>query len=93
MSIGPGYVCVGCKTYLRPRKDDIVVLVEMEDGRPYQLWSADLWECPDCGAQVVLGYGQHQWAEHYELDFEEQLQKARARGVVVTVRGPLKPLS
>ena len=78
---------------LRPRKNDITVLITMDDGRPYKLWQADLWECPDCGHQVILGYGQSHWAEHYEPDFDEQLQKARNRGTVLTINGKLKGLS
>lgn len=24
--------------------------------KPYKLWCADLWECPDCGHQLVAGW-------------------------------------
>ena len=73
MSIGPGYACVPCQTYLRPRKNDIYVLTERGDGLPYQVWNADLWECPDCGHQVILGYGVSHCSEHYEKDFSTWL--------------------
>ena len=74
MSIGPGYACADCKTYLRPRKNEIHVLQTMDDeGTPYKIWHADLWECPDCGHQVILGYGQQHVAEHYEEGFAQEL--------------------
>ena len=88
MSLGPGYVCVQCKTMLRPRKNDVCVHITMEDGRPYQLWQADLWECPDCGNQVLLGFGKKAWSEHYQDNFSHYL-----RGVDFTVNGQSKALS
>jgi len=87
MSMGPGYACANCKTMLRPRKNDVCVHVTMNDGRPYQLWQADLWECPDCGWQAVLGYGQSAWAEHYQPDFGKYLAQ-----VDITINGELKAL-
>lgn len=87
MSLGPGYACAKCLTIMRPRKNDVCVHVTMEDGRPYQLWQADLWECPDCGVQVLLGYGERAWAEHYEPNFAAHL-----RLVDFTVNGRCKAL-
>jgi DNA-directed RNA polymerase subunit RPC12/RpoP len=88
MSIGPGYACVPCQTYLRPRKNDIYVLETMSDPeRPYKVWNADLWECPDCGHQVILGYGMHEVAEHFEPDFQDYLQM-----VTHTIKGCPKRL-
>jgi len=69
MSYGPGYACASCKTMLRPRTNEIYVAVE-SDGQAYQIWCADLWECPDCGTQIILGYGREPIAEHYEDKFD-----------------------
>ena len=88
MSFGLGYVCVPCKTFLRPRKNDVCVHITMDDGSNYQLWQADLWECPDCGTQSLLGYGANNWAEHYEPDFEDYLDK-----VDFTINGQCKVLA
>lgn len=75
MSIGAGYACVPCQTYLRPRKNEIVVLETDDKHKPYKIWLADLWECPDCGHQVILGYGLHHISEHYEPDFDRYLKR------------------
>jgi len=88
MSIGPGYACVPCSTYLRPRKNEITVLETFEDGRPYKIWAADLWECPDCGHQIVLGYGQQCLTEHFKDDFQDYLKR-----VTHTIVGCPKGLS
>lgn len=37
--------------------------------RPSKLWLGDRWECPGCGASIVVGVAQLPWAEHYEPDF------------------------
>ena len=79
MSFGPGYICVDCKTMLRPRKNNVCVLTTTDlekPDTPYQLWQADLWECPDCGHQVLLGFGKEAWAVHYEDDFAEHIKHA-----------------
>lgn len=88
MILGPGYACAQCFTILRPRENDVCVHITMEDNRPYQLWQADLWECPDCGMQVILGYGEHAWAEHWQPDFPHFLG-----GVDFTINGKQKELT
>lgn len=88
MSIGAGYACVPCQTYLRPRKNDIYVLETMSDGvTPYKVWNADLWECPDCAHQVILGYGLHEIAVKHEPGFPDWLVM-----VTHTIKGCLKGL-
>lgn len=86
MSAGPGYACAGCKVLLRPRKNDVTVLITASFG-PYQIWQADLWECPECSQQVILGYGMKPWAEHYQPDFKDHLA-----GVDFTIDGISKEL-
>jgi len=73
MSIGCGMACVPCKTWIRPRKNSVHVLETMEDGRPYKVWMADLFECPDCGHQIVAGFGARHISEHYMPDFADYL--------------------
>ena len=79
--------CAQCLTQFRPRENDVCVHITMSDDRPYQLWQADLWECPDCGCQVLLGFGQKHWAAHFEPTFQKYLA-----GVDYTINGKLKVL-
>ncbi len=80
--------CVPCATYLRPRKNGIVVLETFEDGeKPYKIWMADLFECPKCGHQMIDGFGAEAWGEHYEADFADKLKE-----VTHTIRGCPLPL-
>lgn len=92
MSFGPGYTCVPCQTCIRPRKNDITVLVEDAQGRPWRIWSADLWECPSCGVQTILGFGENHYAESYEDDFAEVLARVEKHGHVYRLKGHLEGL-
>jgi hypothetical protein len=83
MSIGAGYACVGCQTYLRPRKNEIVVLETFGDGvKPYKVWLADLWECPDCACQIIFGYGAQPVSKYYQNNFDTWLSR-----VTHTIKG------
>ena len=75
MSLGPGACCVPCKTYFAPAKNDINVLETFEDGRPYQIWKADLLECPDCGHQIVKGYAGSPVSAHFNDNFGEWMKR------------------
>lgn len=82
MSIGIGMCCVDCQTYYATRKTGVFVLETYEDGRPYQVWRADLVECPDCGKQVVTGFGQQSVSTQHESEFDYFL-----RLVEITING------
>ena len=62
-------VCAKCKVVLRCKENDVGA-IECADFGPYQLWSADLWECPTCGAAVLVGFGARPIAQHFQADFQ-----------------------
>lgn len=67
-------VCANCNRAMRPKKNG-APFVEMAQDRPYKLWMADLWECQDCGAQVLhTSPLQHPIAESYQPDFALKLE-------------------
>ena len=81
----PKPACPKCQRFFRPKTNGYSMMegmplnnappgkVDPDNWKPYKLWVADLWECPDCGAEVVVGYGQQPVAEHYQTDFREQV--------------------
>jgi len=77
----PRMVCVKCQIKLKIKRNGVHVVETfgVDSDEPYKLWRADLWECPDCGAQVVSGFGASNYAEHYEADFAEQLRAAEPK--------------
>jgi hypothetical protein len=56
----------------------------MSDGEPerwvpYKLWSADLFECPGCGAQIVAAFGERPIAEHYQPEYAQMAMTSLGR--------------
>lgn len=53
----PKLVCRKCEIELKPEENGVVI-VELcqKNKRVYKIWSADLWECRNCGNEVVAGF-------------------------------------
>lgn len=88
-------VCVPCQRFYRPKTNGLSFIEGMPTGngvqpglrdpenwKPYKLWMGDLWACPDCGAEIVVGAGQRPVAEHYQPDFQQQVT---AHGAVLQI--------
>ena len=88
MSIGPGMACASCQTYYAARQNGVYVLETMDDGTPYKVWQADLYECPSCGHQLVAGYAGQALAVKHEDNFNFYLEQ-----VDVTINGCPKRLA
>lgn len=89
-------VCVPCQRFYRPKRNGFYFLEGMpivngakpgkaEPGlwTPYKLWVADLWHCPDCGAEIVVGAAPFPIAEHYQPDFLDKVEWFGAAGLLV----------
>lgn len=92
-------ICVPCSRFFRPKKtglyftegmpkpgvsnSDIVGTRSPGSWQPYKLWAGDLWECPDCGAEVVTGVPPRAIAEHYQPEFADQVRSFDAGGFQV----------
>ena len=91
----PKPVCVNCQCFYRPKQNGFKLIEGMPKGdhdenirgkrkpeawEPYKVWQADLWECPDCFNEIVVGFGHRPTAEHYEPHFKKE-----AMGVWLTV--------
>lgn len=42
---------------------------------PYKLWVGDLWKCPECEHEIVVGVIGGPVAEHYQPDFKEKVAR------------------
>ena len=68
----PKSVCVKCEVELRPEKTGIVVAEMFQNNEKiYKLWEADLWKCPLCGVEVVLGFASQPFQQHFEGNCEK----------------------
>ena len=68
----PKMICTPCQVELRISKSGVAVIEHAHFG-PCKVWSADEWACPNCGATIVAGFGNHPIHEHYEPDFQDGL--------------------
>ena len=72
-------VCVTCRLFYRPKKNGTV----FEEGMPgdngrlvengwssYKLWNGDLWECRQCGSQIIVGCGSRPMREQHHDDYD-----------------------
>ena len=70
-------ICVRCQTEFRNIKSGTAVIdMFSQPTEPYQVWRADLFECPMCKTQIVSGFAQEPLAEHYQDSFGYWLRKA-----------------
>ena|SRR3989442_5487144 len=69
----PTMVCVPCAVFFKVEKNAVAFEEGMGDGRgrPYKLWFADRYQCPQCGTQVLAGLNKEPVAEHYQKDYAD----------------------
>jgi len=68
-------VCVKCEVELRPEKNGVkLVDLFQHNTQPYQVWDADLWKCPICGVEIIVGFGMQPLRGHWHDDFSEILE-------------------
>lgn len=41
-----------------------------EAWQPYKVWTSDMYECPECHHQILVGFGNQPSVEHYQDEFE-----------------------
>jgi hypothetical protein len=62
----------GCGRFMRVKQNSVTVEELLEDGGPYKLWDADLFECVECGVEIITGFGARPFAEHWQPSYAEQ---------------------
>ncbi len=66
-------VCIPCQVELRCHKVGVAILdTAGKDQRPYKLWSADLWKCPNCGILLAVRFANNPHAHGFQ---EQKMQK------------------
>lgn len=82
----PKPVCVKCQCFFRPKQNSFPWIEGMpEQGaqrglrepdrwKPYKLWNSDMWECPDCNIQIIVGHCSHPVSEHYMPGFKDKVK-------------------
>ena len=79
-------VCTKCNRELRPETNGVGVLDTVE-GRPYELFDADLWKCPGCDMEVVGGFAHGPIASHFEDNFKPMIDGYAKKNKLIKNRG------
>lgn len=69
------YVCTDCHRFMVIKRNGVTVEELMDDGAPYKLWDADLYECPNCGVQIATGFAQAPLAEHFQPTYDRMRER------------------
>jgi len=80
-------VCVKCRCEMWPETNGVGLLDLNDNGRPYELWDADLWQCPSCKFQVVGGFAYNPISVHYQPDFAKMREHYKERGILIENKG------
>ena len=75
-------VACNCGIEMKNARTGMVWLERKEDGTPYQGWSCDKMECPDCG-NVVYRLANSPMLHCAEKGFDANLHAAREVGILV----------
>jgi hypothetical protein len=73
-------VCPKCETFMRVKKNGVFVEEQDSTGGPYRIWSADLYGCPTCNAEVVTGFGPRPIVEHYQPEYQTWRERVTVVG-------------
>lgn len=66
-------ICIKCECEYKPKKSGVYVELMAKWGS-YEVFMADLLECPRCGHQVISGYGDRPAGAHFTDDYKTFLK-------------------
>jgi hypothetical protein len=81
-------VLCGCGRFMVVKRNSVTVEELLSDQAPYKLWDADLYECVECGTEVITGFARSPLAEHFQPTYAEQrarlhpIYRGRCRKVI-----------
>lgn len=61
-------VCVKCKREMRPERNGVGCL-DMADFGACAVWDSDLWKCPSCGHEILVGFGKDAIARNHQAEY------------------------
>ena len=73
-------VCAKCETSYKPEENGVYVAeMYQKNTSIYKLWCGDLWKCPVCSHEIVIGFGNptHCSDENLEAKVIELKEKGR----------------
>ena len=62
-------ICVKCQREMIPTKNEVLVKDKAVGEFPATMRYGDLYECPECGAEIVTGFGRPTQSTGEALEF------------------------
>lgn len=81
-------VCVKCRVEMLPEKNGTICVDYTKQG-PYKMWDSDMYRCPVCQIDILVGFGQAEISVCHDGQFEGMLkgfEKAEREGRALVVR-------
>lgn len=64
-----------------------VGVLDIANFGPCAIWDSDLWKCPTCGNEVVIGFAKGAVAYHHQVEyFNKVVNDYRERGLLIECR-------
>lgn len=72
-------ICISCGKRRFAKRNGVKVIeyFDVSHKEAYRIWSADLFECPNCASRAVSGFSPRPTDEQFQPDFATNLQKAK----------------
>jgi len=79
----PTAICCVCRVAMRCQKNSVLVEMMTKDGHGesmslYKI-DSDRWQCPKCGIQILTGFADEPFAEHWQEKYAERSCDVQAR--------------
>jgi hypothetical protein len=73
-------VCCACQRELKCDRNGVLVIYRVRgEHRFYKAYNADRWKCPECGIEIISGFGSRPRLEGLgQSDLEAQVAKLAA---------------
>jgi len=74
----PAPICASCAQEMRCKKNDFPVKDKASGSFPSTVWLGDLFKCPSCGTEIVVGFGKGQpgpEADPRDLAFAQEFSR------------------
>ena len=80
-------ICLPCGKAMRFPKAGVLAVHFDDSGDPDAIWRADLKRCPDCGFEILEGFGSRQHKYPDNDRFNAQIETARENGTLYEFDG------
>lgn len=84
-------ICVKCERFYQPKRNGIFFEEGMptkngalpgkdepDAWESYKLWCGDLWYCPNCDHELIVGVGHAPISEHYKPEYRQFVKERNA---------------